>query len=360
MFKLDKPLYFFLLWVAIVLLIRIIGQFTPFADEAFPGVHLFFSKIIIAFSGIFPFSLGDVFYTVLGCLLLYWVIQVFIQIKNKNWVGFKKKISVFLIGLGLFTLIFHLFWGFNYYKTPIQESYSNENINADELKRLAEFYLKESIESRRSLPENPDGIFEIRISKKEMGEEILKISPELTKMKELQLNGFTRPNLKTSLYSTVFSYMGVLGYYNPFTAEAQYNSKMPDTKLIFTQFHETAHQWGAAPESEANFIGFLIGTKSENKAFNYVSNYKALRSLLGKIFWEDREFVKSILENYSSAMERDRQFEIEIEKKYLHKAEDAFSMMNDAYLQLNNQEGVSSYGRFVELLVGYHRKYNPI
>jgi hypothetical protein len=34
--------------------------------------------------------------------------------------------------------------------------------------------------------------------------------------------------------------------------------------------------------------------------------------------------------------------------------------MNEAFLRLNNQEGLQSYGRFVELLVGYHRKYGGL
>src|SRR5690606_4043513 len=128
----------------------------------------------------------------------------------------------------------------------------------------------------------------------------------------------TLPNVKPSLYSTMFSYMGVLGYYNPFTNEGQFNTKMPDTKILFTQMHETAHQWGFAPENEANFIGFLIGSKSENIEFNYVSHYMALRQILNRIVWEDPQFVEQLLEQYSDGMKRDRAYEIQIQLKYNH------------------------------------------
>lgn len=355
----NKPLRLFLLWILMIVLIRLTGHFTPFADKIFPEISLFTGKITSSISSLFPFSLGDVLYTVLGILLLVWLVKLGIGIKNRNLAKIKNLVSVFLIGLNAFTLVFHLFWGFNYYKTPVGRNSDTREITADELKTLAEFYLQKSIEARTLLPENENGVFESRLSDTELSQELQVSYIEIKNLEELNIR-YSRPNLKASLYSTLFSYLGVLGYYNPFTAEAQYNSKMPDTKLLFTKFHETAHQWGAAPESEANFVGFLIGSKTENYAFRYVSRYKALRSILSKLVWVDPEFVKSVLSRYSPEMQRDREYELEIERKYLNRAEDAFSMLNNAYLQLNNQDGLESYGQFVELLVGYHRKYDPI
>ncbi len=360
MFKYDKPLRFFLLWFFIFILIRLIGYFTTFPDKIFPKINLFITKAASRFSSLLPFSLGDVFYTILGIFLLIFFVKFLRRIKDKNWIKIRKMTSFFFIGFTFFTLIFYFFWGFNYYKTPVKENYNTEEMSLEELKHLAEFYLNKSIEIRELVKEGKDGVFEFQLSDEELQYEISVSASELMRFKELRLNPPAQPNLKKSLYSTVFSYLGVLGYYNPFTSEAQFNSKMPDTKRLFTQFHEVAHQWGFAPESEANFVGYLIGIKSENKEFNYVSNYKALRSLLNKIVWEDPQFVESMLNHYSPKMKMDREYELEIQRKYRHSADDAFSMLNEAYLQLNNQNGLESYGQFVELLVGFHRKYNPL
>lgn len=358
MLKLEKPFYHFLLFAVTFLFIRIIAVYTSFADVIFPGINYFFAKIGSKFSSIFPFSLGDVFYSILGLMIIIFIVKIIIAVIRKNWLKIKKMISILFIGLTIIILIFHFFWGFNYYKTPIKEYYNSEKINTEELKRLAEFYLKKSIETREFVYENQEGVFTVSLTPEELNENILISSSNLKKYNELQLERITKPNLKKSLYSEGFSYMGVLGYYNPFTAEAQYNSKMPDTKLLFTKFHEVAHQWGFAAESEANFVGFLIGVQSENKEFNYVSNYKALRSLLNKIIWEDPIYVQIMLTAYSTKMKKDREYELLIQEKYLHSADDTFSMLNEAYLQLNNQDGLESYGQFVELLVGYHRKHN--
>lgn len=357
MFKIDKPLRFIGLWFFIFLFIRLVGDFTSFPDKLFPQIHLFISKIVSAFTNLIPFSFGDILYAVLGFLLFVSFVKILIRMRQKKWYEFRKMISFLFIGLTVFMVVFYLFWGFNYYKTPVKEAYKVEKISLEELKFLAEFYLERSIEIRAFTTENENGVFQIQLSDEELTRQILISSRKLKEINELRLTEIMHPNIKKSLYSTGFSYMGVLGYYNPFTSEAQFNSQMPDTKSLFTKFHEVAHQWGFASESEANFVGYLIGANSTNKEFSYVCHYKALRSILNKIVWEDPAFVESVLSCYSPKMKKDREYEIFIQKKYLHSADDAFSVLNEAYLQLNNQDGLESYGQFVELLVGYHRKH---
>ncbi|NHX22211.1 DUF3810 domain-containing protein, partial [Escherichia coli] len=51
-------------------------------------------------------------------------------------------------------------------------------------------------------------------------------------------------NFKPSIFSFIMNDTGILGYYNPFSAEAQYNPNLPDTYLPFTLAHESAHQLG--------------------------------------------------------------------------------------------------------------------
>lgn len=360
MLKLEKPLYHFIIFAITFLVIRIIAVYTSFAESVFPEMNYFLAKIMNKFSSIFPFSIGDVFYLVLGILLMIFLVKIIILIIRKKWFKIKKLTSILLIGMTILMLVFHFFWGFNYYKTPIKEYYNTEEISIAELKILAEFYLQKSIEIRELVNENEDGVFEVSLNSDKLNQNILISASNLKKYEELRMNKVTQPNLKKSLYSEGFSYMGILGYYNPFTVESQYNSTMPHTKLLFTQFHEVSHQWGFAAESEANFVGFLIGIESENLEFNYVANYRALRSILNKIIWIDPMYVQIILTSaYSTKMKKDRAYEKLLQEKYQHSADDAFSMLNEAYLNLNNQDGLESYGQFVELLVGYHRKYNP-
>jgi hypothetical protein len=354
---LIKPSLFILFSVIFV---RILGL-TTFPDKVFPAINQFFSRILFGISSHFSTSLGDIFYVILILFTLFILGLIGRNIWKRKYQMAKYVLSFFLYFLAGFYLFFHIIWGFNYYKTPIKEIYNVElNDNSlDELKRIAHHYFIKSVYYRNLVEEDSNGVFKMSMTHEELKSELNNSAKEIgIKYPELRLTPSSPPNMKASLFSEAFSYMGVLGYYIPFTTEAQYNEKMPDSKMVFTKCHETAHQWGYASESEANFIGFVLGIESEHPDLLYASNFKAMRSVLNRILWVDPLYVKYYVEVlYSDGMKRDRQYELDVNVQYGGSAEDAFSLMNEAFLRLNNQEGLESYGRFVELLVGFNRKY---
>lgn len=340
------------------LVIKILGL-TPFPEKVFPFINRFFSKLLFRFSSIFTFSIGDIFYLLLLLIALIFVIKIIINLLKRDFKKFRKQLSVLIYTVSVFYFIMYLFWGFNYYKKPIVSYYNSELDTIDELKDLAEYYYLEAVKYRAEIKENERGVFVSKISDTELREELINSKNKLEKYAELNFSGYSEPNLKKSLFSKITAHLGISGYYNPFTNESQYNSINPDTRKIVAMLHETAHQYGFASESEANFVGFLLGINSENPDLLYASNFRAMRSLLNRILWYDPEYVKDFIENkYTYGMKMDREYEIEIDENYSGHSEDIFAMMNDAFLKLNNQEGLQSYGRFVELLVGYNREYS--
>ena len=154
------------------------------------------------------------------------------------------------------------------------------------------------------------------------------------------------------------SYTGILGYYNPFTAEAQYNSELPATSLAFTLAHESAHQLGFAREQEANFIGYLIGKNSKNSALKYSTDLFVLKSLLAYINRNDPTFRKYIISNYSTKMKIDRQNDIDFIKTHQSFLVAVFDVTNNLFLKSNQQEGNITYSYFTEILIKYERN-NP-
>lgn len=349
-----------LIFLGVVLLIRLLGM-TSFPDKIFPSVHGFFSKLLFGFSSAFAFSVGDIFYTLLILFGIFLLFRMIFLLFKRSYQKFRNSLSFAICGVAVLYFILYLFWGFNYFKTPIKDSYQTELDSVEELKFLAENYFSKASAYRLKVHENEKGVFISRLGNDELIVEIQQSVLKLDEYSELSFSGFRQPNLKKSLYSEISTYLGISGYYNPFTNESQYNSVNPDSRKIFAQLHETAHQYGFASESEANFVGFLIGLNSENPDLQYVVNFRAMRSLLNRILWYDPEFVKGFIENkYTAGMKRDREFELELDEKYDNVSDDAFALMNEAFLRLNNQEGLQSYGRFVELLVGYHRKYGGL
>lgn len=350
-----KSLLFFFL---AVLIVRILGDITSFPDTIYRAMYSWISKQLVTVSSFFSISIGDLFYTVLFTLVLVFLIQLVRNVVQRSYGEVRKKLVRMINFFTILYLLFNLIWGFNYYKTPIKDSYDMDEISVGELKSLAEMYWLKSVLLRSQVHEDSAGVFRFDLAQSEFNKELEKNAEKVEiKYAEIKLIRSTRPNLKKSLYSTMFSYLGVAGYFIPFTGEAQYNGNLPDTKRLFTELHECSHQWGFAPENEANFVAFLLAEESDRIDFQYVANFKAMRSILNKILWVEPQYVKEFLERYSPGMKRDRENEIAVARKYYGKGDDAFSMMNEAFLRINNQEGLESYGRFVELLVGYNRKY---
>ena len=146
--------------------------------------------------------------------------------------------------------------------------------------------------------------------------------------------------------------MGFSGYINPFTIEANINSKIPIISYPSTISHEIAHQIGYASENEANYIGILSNQISSNLEINYSGNLIALQYLLSELYYVNKnlysEKIKKIRKGILKNIEEKREFS----KKYKNPFEDVFKKIYDFYLKNNNQsQGIKTYGLVVNLLI---------
>ena len=96
------------------------------------------------------------------------------------------------------------------------------------------------------------------------------------------LKGF-RSLPKPLYFSDFMCQQSMMGYFFPFSLEANYNTLMEDLNKPYTMCHELSHTHGYLFEDEANFIGFLACTLSDDEYFVY-SGY------LGILWYVDNEF----------------------------------------------------------------------
>ena len=292
-----------------------------------------------------PFSVGDVFYVLLGIVTVFLIIKI-INKKSRN-----SGLIKFLVLLNVLYFTYQIFWGMLYFQKPLIEKLPQKEPDVEAMKALALKYLEQCKQTRYLVDEDRYGVFKV-YRKKALKSEILKqqaVLPQFINDKKAGvINSF-----KPSLFKGVMSYTGILGYYNPFTAEANYNSELPSTYLPFTLAHESAHQLGYAREQEANFIGYLIGKNSTNDELRYSTEYFVLKSLLNAIASEDEKFVKSIINQYSEEMKRDRFAERMFNRRHAGFLDAFFGFTNDLFLKSNQQEGSVTYSYFVDLLLRY-------
>lgn len=173
------------------------------------------------------------------------------------------------------------------------------------------------------------------------------------------------PMPKTFTFSGFFSQQYMLGYYFPFTMEANYNDVMYIANVPVTICHELSHVKGFIYEDDANFIGYLACTSSEDPFFRY-SGYLSVLDYLNRDLYEslDRSFeTYQTYEPCSALVERDNVFLTKeawaavesravLDTETVRQASHTFLETN---LQINGiEEGTASYGKVVEQLLVYY------
>lgn len=171
-------------------------------------------------------------------------------------------------------------------------------------------------------------------------------------------------NPKIFRMSKFFSQQYMMGYYFPFSMEANYNGMMYVSNMPPTICHELSHIQGFMFEDDANFIGYLACITSDDPFFQYCG-YLSVIDYLNADLFENLDYSVEAYLSYrqcNELVQRDNIFltkeawdEVEksavLDTETVRKASDKFL---DTNLNLNGvEEGVASYGRVVELLLKY-------
>ena len=332
-----------------IIFLKILAFFPETVERFYSnGLYVWISHFSRTVLGKIPFSVGDIIYGVTIIYCIYW----FFKNRKLHW---KDKIWATLSFVSVLYFSFHLLWAFNYYRVPlfekmnIKREYTEKELIAFTEKLIVktnevQFSITQDSTKKVVNPYSQDSIFKLT----ENGYHNL--------AKQYPIFTYEIPSRKKSLLSLPLTYMGFGGYLNPFTNEAQVNDKLPMYGFPNVVCHEMAHQIGFGSESECNFIGFMAGVKNENLYFQYSALSNALRYSMSNIGMKnEKEFERlrvrinpGILENYKESELFWQQYDTVIDK--------AFHAFYDQYLKSNQQEeGIDSYSKFVDLMVNYYK-----
>lgn len=311
----------------------------------FFGFFLFQKKLHQKFFSALPFSAGDFGYILLVILLVYLVFKI--------WKRKQNALSELLILLNLLYFIYQIFWGMLYFQQPIGEKLNSKKVElgASQIRNIAEKYLQKCKEERKDLAENKVGVF--RISSLENLQNAIYSSQKSLPDFVLPIQKINIPSVKPSLFSKILEYTGITGYYNPFSAEAQFQKYQPESSLPFTLAHETAHQMGFAREDEASFVGFVMSRNSENLELQYSCDFYVLRNLIFILKENSPGYADTLLGEFSPEMRRDYNFEKKYYEEHAGVFAQIFSIANDLFLKANRQDGEISYSYFMTLFFQY-------
>ncbi len=317
-----------------------------YAHIYYPLVASFFRKSI----GWLPFSVGDLLYIFFGVMLLR-----FLYIGIRDQFGDLRK-YVLSIGATLSVLYFFFYatWGLHYYRKPLtaQLGITNNRYSAEKLEKHTENLIFELNKIHLEITGNRLEKLKIPYTRKE----IYRLSVKAYKSLEKQMPFFVYkfPSIKHSMLSKPLTYMGFSGYFNPFTGEAQVNTKIPLSSYAFSTCHEMAHQIGYAAENEANFIAYLATTHSKDHYFQYTGKLTALKYLLSELSRSAPLSYQNLRKTLHPGILEDLKTSRDFWRSHQNPLESYFKKIYGTFLKANKQKGgIQTYGYMVQLLLNY-------
>ena len=339
-----------------IIFITYLKQHPVFVEHYYSnGIYPYIASGLRILFGWIPFSVGDVLYFFVGIWLVYKFIRL-LRFKTKNW---QYRLWSFTAKLSIIYFIFHLFWGFNYYRLPLSENLNLplKKYSVEDLALVTEKLLIKVQETQFKLTQNDTLPVVVHASLDSLLDfsddaysELIKVYPQLN---------YPYGKVKKSLYSLPLTYMGFSGYLNPFTNEAQVNYKIPKYNIPIVATHEIAHQVGYAKESDANFIGYLACINSKNTLLEYSAYLMALNYCLQDIYYSDKDLYREIVQRIPKGVKLNYKESKKFWHLYKNPFEPYFKKFYDLFLKSNNQQyGIKSYNKMVRLLIAYDKAEN--
>ena len=243
-----------------------------------------------------------------------------------------------------------LLYGTNFYADSFQD---RSGIHAgggtvDDLERVTAFFAAGLNEMAPLVYRDESGVFAVSI------EQIFEESVDVFRPLEAEFPFLTmrdRPP-KPLVISPFMSMTDYVGFYFPFTGEANINVLAPRSQVPAIVLHEFTHQRGIASENEANFVAILAGVRSDNPIFAYSAfqmGYSYLANALNRVAPERFRAIHETLSVYALADLADiRAFH---ERKN-PTAQRVTNAANDRMLRgYGEVSGILSYGEVVDLLI---------
>lgn len=181
-----------------------------------------------------------------------------------------------------------------------------------------------------------------------------------------QLDGYY-PRPKALLSSDFMCQQYMLGYYFPFSMEANYNDVAYILNQPSSMCHELAHLRGYIFEDEANFISYIACVESDDIIFQY-SGYLSVLNYLDNDFYRaingnrDRYYEQVPIKeqvHIDNVFVKDEEWEringkAVLDTELVDEVSDAFI---DTTLKVNGvSDGAVSYSRVVNRLLQYYRQ----
>ncbi len=289
--------------------------------------------------GKFNISIGDILYVFFVLYLLYLIfksVRLSFNLSNHKKAFLKSLKNIIAFSLFLYAS-FLVLWGGNYSKNYLEKInvIPIESLEKNQLIQLNRFLIDKlnSLEQKERTSLSLSQINQIA-------------EYEIDELLHLPIHNL---QVKKSSFGNLLNYLGVYGYYNPFSGESHFNKGIPDFLHPFVVAHEMAHQVGIAKEDDANVVAYLIGRNSGDLNFKYSSYFNIFMYAFRDIKNRDNVVAEELMLHLNPQSQMDME-----ELKNMHLAYKGIfrklsNIFYDRFLIIQGQEkGLKSYNQIVK------------
>lgn len=352
------------------------------------GIYKLLSQGISLLTGWIPFSLMELIIIAGPVTVLILVIRQIVRTvrvkapvcrRSENHkdimmvqsIGEQRFLLMMTMLQNLLCLVSVIFFGYvllcgvNYHRYPVAYHLGLvvEDSSIEELEGLYTELADNASRLRAQLTsENEKGVYELPFSEKELGKEARKAYKALATA--YPVFGGKYPAPKHVFFSRIMSWTEITGVFTPWTMEANVNIDISPYSIGSTMCHELAHLRGFMREDEANYIAYRACMASDSPDMQYSGTMLALIHVGNAFYGQDAEKYFEVYRGHISPavscdLAANNEYWDQFEKPVVGDTTvgEIADKVNDAYLKANNQEdGVKSYGRVVDLLLAEYKK----
>lgn len=332
-----------LVLLALILLIAVLhsalNQHTIFMQwyvaDIFPWTQQLRSNALNRFS----ISIGDYIYLLLGLFLLLLVLRlIYFSFRYKsNKTDFWSELLLVLNFPAFIYLLFLMLWGGNYTRPALANNWGLDRPGWDSVKLMQ--LNKSLVKKLNDLRATPIPVADFKL---------LNYQANIYYQEKLGTKDINFKVKHTSL-GYLLNYLGINGYYNPISGEAQFNRFIPKFMHPFVIAHEMAHQTGIAAEDDANLLAYIICAESQDPSFRYSGYFNLFLYAFNDLKSINEQEAESLLQGLNARSKQDLRELREMKQKFKSRFRGISLYLYDEYLRWHGQkEGIDSYAGVVK------------
>jgi len=344
-------IFFSISFIPLIYFIGLIKNENLFVENFYSNsLYVFISEKLRLLNYWTDVPVGDLIYVLVFFFVFY---KIFFK---------AKSLKNFLIELGtvltIISILFYFLWGVNYKRISIRNKVvSNQKVDIVKLVNFTNQLIDKTNKKHIDLFNLDSIIPNDNRSFEEIKNTSVMDFKHLNALKQDSIQNFdyAYPSIKRSLFSTALTFMGFSGYINPFTGEANINTKIPKNSIPFVINHEIAHQLGTASERDANFISYISLLNSSNEFHEFLALSYSLRVCLNELYANDRNSYSNSVKKINTGILNNYNQTQNFWNKYNGPVEIISKNIYDKFLKQNDlKTGIKNYGETISLILSYH------